>query len=281
MSVANTTAASDPDTAIPSNQTVSLAMQDVVQGLRDYELWTTIGWHDIRQRYRRSVVGPFWITISMAAMIVGISYMYSGLFDQQFFHYISYVAMGIIVFSLISTIVNEAADVFISSARIILQTKVPFSVYVYRMIWRNILLFAHNFIIYCLLVLFGFISIGPQALLAVAGLLFIVFNGVWIGLLLGPLSARFRDVPPIISSLMQLAFFLTPVFWRPEQMQGRQVFVILNPFYYMVDMVRMPLLGQVPPPHLWYVSIAMCCIGTIVGIVFFARYRRRIAYWVS
>jgi ABC-2 type transport system permease protein/lipopolysaccharide transport system permease protein len=80
---------------------------------------------------------------------------------------------------------------------------------------------------------------------------------------------------------MQLTFFLTPVFWRPEQMQGRQVFVILNPFFYMVDMVRMPLLGQMPPPHLWYVSIAMSGIGAIVGILFFARYRRRIAYWVS
>jgi ABC-2 type transport system permease protein/lipopolysaccharide transport system permease protein len=217
----------------------------------------------------------------MAAMILGISYMYSGLFDQEFFHYISYVAMGIIVFSLISTIVTEGTDVFISSARIILQTRVPFSVYVYRMIWRNLLFFAHNFVIYCLLVLFGLISIGPQALLALVGLSFIAFNGVWIGLVLGPLSARFRDVPPIMTSLMQLTFFLTPVFWRPEQMQGRQVFVILNPFFYMVDMVRMPLLGQMPPPHLWYVSIAMSGIGAIVGILFFARYRRRIAYWVS
>lgn len=280
MSVANTMAASDRDTA-QSNQTVSLALADIVSGLRAYELWSTIGWHDIRQRYRRSVVGPFWITISMAAMIVGISYMYSGLFDQQFFHYISYVAMGIIVFTLIATIVNEAADVFISSARIILQTKVPFSVYVYRMIWRNLLFFAHNFILYCLLVLFGFVSIGPQALLAAVGLFFIAFNGVWIGLVLGPLSARFRDVPPIISSFMQLAFFLTPVFWRPEQMQGRQALVLLNPLYYMVEMVRMPLLGQMPTPFMWAMSLAMCGVGVIVGIVFFARYRRRIAYWVS
>ena len=81
MSVANTTVASD--TAIPSNQTIALAMRDIIAGLRAYELWTTIGWHDIRQRYRRSVVGPFWITISMAAMIVGLSYLYSGLFRPK------------------------------------------------------------------------------------------------------------------------------------------------------------------------------------------------------
>jgi ABC-2 type transport system permease protein/lipopolysaccharide transport system permease protein len=280
MSVANTTAVSEPETA-HTNQTVSLAVQDIVSGLRAYELWTTIGWQDIRQRYRRSVVGPFWITISMAAMIVGLSYLYSGLFDQQFFHYISYVALGIIVFSLISTIFTESADVFISSARIILQTKVAFSVYVYRMIWRNLLFFAHNFIIYFLLVLFGFVTVGPLALLAVAGLFFIAFNGIWIGLVLGPMSARFRDVPPIITSFMQLAFFLTPVFWRPEQMQGRPAFVLLNPFYYMVELVRMPLLGQMPTARMWIVSIAMSCIGALVGILFFARYRRRVAYWVS
>jgi ABC-2 type transport system permease protein/lipopolysaccharide transport system permease protein len=280
MSAANTTAASSSDTAMQSNRTVSLAMQDLVQGLRAYELWTTIGWHDIRQRYRRSVIGPFWITISMAATIVGLSYLYSGLFDEQFFQYISYVALGIIVFSLISSIINDGADVYISSGRIILQTKVPFSVYVYRMIWRNILFFAHNFMIYCLLLLFGLISIGPQSLVAVVGLFFIAFNGVWIGLVLGPLSARFRDVPPIMTSLTQLSFFLTPIFWRPEQMRGREILIVLNPFFYMVEMVRMPLLGQMPTPRMWYVSIAICCIGAIVGIVFFARFRRRIAYWV-
>jgi ABC-2 type transport system permease protein len=280
MSVVDTTANSDANVPARSNQTIALAIADIIAGLRAYELWTTIGWHDIRQRYRRSVVGPFWITISMAAMIVGLSYLYSGLFDQKFFEYITYVALGIITFTLISTIINESADVFISSQRIILQTKVPFSVYVYRMIWRNLLFFTHNFIIYCLLVLLGFVSINPTALFAVFGLAFIAFNGIWIGLVLGPLSARFRDVPPIMASLTQLAFFLTPVFWRPEQMRGRQVMVLLNPFYYMVEMVRMPLMGEMPPLTMWLVSIGMFLAGTVIGVVFFARYRRRIAYWV-
>ena len=178
MSVADTMADSDANVPARSNQTIALALADILAGLRAYELWTTIGWHDIRQRYRRSVVGPFWITISMAAMIVGLSYLYSGLFDQKFFEYITYVALGIITFTLISTLINKSADVFISSQRIILQTKVAFSVYVYRMIWRNLLFFAHNFIIYCLLVLFGFVSINATALLAVFGLAFIAFNGV-------------------------------------------------------------------------------------------------------
>ena len=280
MSVADTMADSDANVPARSNQTIALALADILAGLRAYELWTTIGWHDIRQRYRRSVVGPFWITISMAAMIVGLSYLYSGLFDQKFFEYITYVALGIITFTLISTLINELADVFISSQRIILQTKVAFSVYVYRMIWRNLLFFAHNFIIYCLLVLFGFVSINATALLAVFGLAFIAFNGVWIALVLGPLSARFRDVPPIMTSLTQLAFFLTPVFWRPEQMRGRQVLVLLNPFYYMVEMVRKPLMGEMPSLEMWLVSIGMCIVGTLIGVVFFARYRRRIAYWV-
>jgi ABC-type polysaccharide/polyol phosphate export permease len=280
MSVADTTAVANGGAAPPSNRTIALALADILAGLRAYELWTTIGWHDIRQRYRRSVVGPFWITISMAAMIVGLSYLYAGLFDQKFFDYITYVALGIIIFTLISATVNESADVFISSHRIILQTKVPFSVYLYRMVWRNLLFFAHNIIIYCLLVLFGFVSVNAAALLALFGLAFIAFNGVWIGLVLGPLSARFRDVPPIMASLMQLAFFLTPVFWRPEQIRGRPVLALLNPFYYMIEMVRQPLMGEVPTLRMWLVSIAMSLIGGVVGIVFFARYRRRIAYWI-
>src|SRR3954454_20481851 len=117
----------------------------------------------------------------------------------------------------------------------------------------------------------GIVSINATALLAVFGLAFIAFNGIWIGLMLGPLSARFRDVPPIMASLTQLAFFLSPVFWRPEQMRAPEMLVLLNPFYYMLEMVRKPLMGQVPSLEMWLVSIAMCVVGAIVGVVFFAR----------
>ena len=93
------------------------AVQDLYDGLRQSELWLTLGWHDIRQRYRRSVAGPFWITISMAMMIAGIGYLSSGILNQRIDDYLPYLAAGIIVFGRIQSLVNEGCNVFIETSR--------------------------------------------------------------------------------------------------------------------------------------------------------------------
>ena len=255
-------------------------IEDFIAGLRNWELWVTLGWHDIRQRYRRSIVGPFWLTISMGMMVGGLAYLYAGLFGLSVAEYLPYVAVGIIVFSLISSIIVESTSVFIASSRIILQTKAPLSIYIYQMLWRNVLIFAHNMCIYLVLIFFFDFKLGPVTLLAVPGLLFVVLIGVWAGVVLGGLSARFRDVPPIVASIMQIAFFLTPVFWTPGSLKGREVFIHLNPFYYLLEVIRMPLLGEAPPASIWIGVIAMSVVAGIVALAFFAQYRPRIPYWI-
>src|SRR5262249_22182428 len=149
--------------------------------------------------------------------------------------YLAYVAIGMIVFTLLSSLATDGALVFISSSAMILQLRAPLSLYLYQMIWRNLLIFAHNITIYVLVVVFGHVELGWNALLALPGLFFIVLSGVWCGLALGTMSARFRDVPPIVVSVMQIAFFLTPIFWRPEAIPGRGWLVHLNPLYYLIE----------------------------------------------
>jgi len=256
------------------------AIADLVGGLKLWELWSTLGWHDIRQRYRRSIVGPFWLTLSMGIMVGGLAYLYAGLFGQNTEGYLVYVATGMIVFNLISTIATEGSTVFIGSASLILQLRAPLSIYIYQMLWRNLLIFAHNISIYVIVLIFVKVDIGWNILLSFAGLFLVLLGGVWIGLTLGGLSARFRDVPPIVSSIMQVAFFLTPIFWTPGALPGRELFVHLNPFYYLVEVVRMPLLGQTPALSVWLAVIGMNCVGALIAIAFYARYRGRIAYWV-
>lgn len=259
---------------------LKVAIDDFRGGLAQWELWLTLGWHDIRQRYRRSVVGPFWITISMAAMVAGLAYLYVGFFAQSLEQYLPFVATGMIVFNLITSIVNEGSVVYIGSSRTILQTRAPLSIYVYQMLWRNLLIFAHNMCIYVILLPFFDFNIGWVTLLAIPGLALVLVIGFWVGVILGTLSARFRDVPPIIASITQVAFFLTPIFWTPAALKGREVFLDWNPFYYLLEIVRMPLLGKVPDGKMWLISIGMAVLSGVIALVFFARYRARIAYWV-
>ena len=101
----------------------------------------------------------------------------------------------------------------------------------------------------------------------------------FLAFLLGGLGARFRDVPLICTNLMQVAFFMSPVFWRPTAAQ-HPLFIELNPFYYFLEAVRMPLMGQLPPLKIWLVIAAITLGNAIVSILFFARVRARIPYWL-
>ena len=118
---------------------------------------------------------------------------------------------------------------------------------IYRTIARNFLVTAHNLLLVpFLLVGFG-VPLTPAIFLVFPALFFIALNGVLIGMLIGPLCARFRDLPPIIASVTQLAFFVTPVMYRPAQLQERLWAVThLNPFASFMEIVRAPLLGIVP-----------------------------------
>jgi ABC-2 type transport system permease protein/lipopolysaccharide transport system permease protein len=148
------------------------------------------------------------------------------------------------------------------------------------MLWRNLLIFFHNISIYVFVLLFIKVELGWNILLAFAGLFLIMLNGLWVAIILGGLSARFRDVPPIVGSIMQVAFFLTPIFWTPSSLPGRALFVHLNPFYYFVEIVRMPLIGKTPPLELWLVVIGISFICFLVAMAFYPRFRSRVAYWV-
>ena len=255
-------------------------MKDLVDGLERWELWSTLGWHDIRQRYRRSVVGPFWLTLSMGMMIGGLAYLYGGIFGQNASMYLPYLALGMIIFTFVSSLITEGSGTFVAAGSAIVKMKAPLSIYIYQMIWRNIIILAHNVLIFVVILAFVQVDLGWNSFLAVFGFILVVGVGVWTGLILGALSARFRDVPPIVGSVMQIAFFMTPIFWTPTSLPNRQAFIYLNPFYYLLEVVRAPLLGQTPPLSVWLTAIAFNCLAAPVAIVFFARCRARIPFWV-
>jgi ABC-type polysaccharide/polyol phosphate export permease len=265
----------------PARSQTAQALEDFGNGFARWELWGTLGWHDIRQRYRRSTLGPFWLTISMGVMIGGLGVLYGGLFRQPIDDYLPYVALGLIVWSLISNLLIDGCYTFILPGEVIKQQPVPSSVHVFRMLWRNLIVFLHNVLIYVLVM----ITIGPipgwVGLLSFFGLTLVCLNGVSIGVLLGLLSLRFRDFPPIIISLTQLIFFMTPILWKPDQLSPQSALIVdLNPFYYLIEIVRGPLLGHPPLFSMWAIAIALTASGYLVAFGFFVTFRRRIPYWL-
>ena len=263
---------------LPPSQT-ALALRDVVEGACAFRLWGMLGWQDIRQRYRRSTLGPFWLTISMGALVGGLGVLYAGLFRVDVADYLPFVAAGLIIWGLLSGLITEGCAAFIGTESIIKQVNLPLSVHVYRVVWRNLIVFAHNIVIYVAAAVIFSLQPGWTGLLVLPGLALLCLNGVWMGLLLGLVSARFRDVPQIVASVVQVAFFLTPIIWKPELLPDRAFVLDLNPFFHLVELVRAPSLGQAPGLVSWLAAAGIALGGWLVTLLMYRRYRWRIAYW--
>jgi ABC-type polysaccharide/polyol phosphate export permease len=260
---------------------VASARADLIAGFNRWRLWLLLGVGDIRQRYQRSRVGQFWITLSMLVTIVALGGVYSYLFRMSLRDYLPSLTLGIVVWSLISSVVIEACTVFTGAGNYLQQTPLPKSMFVHRMLVRNLVTFAHNMTIVPLLYLAFRIVPGWPILLAPIGLVIVTLNGFWIGLLLGMFCARFRDMPQMIASLMQIAFFITPVMWRQDQLPANVSWVVdINPLANLLRLIRDPLMGRVPTLLAYVMGIVLILIGFSVTLPFFVRFRARIVYWL-
>ncbi len=257
-----------------------LAKADVLSGLAQWRLWLMLGWNDILQRYRRSSLGPLWLTLSMAIMVVSLGILYAELFKTSLHDFLPYLCLGLLVWSFISSFLTEGGTLFTGSESYIKQIRLPFSVYVFRATWSKLIIFAHNFVIYFGILIYFQIWPGATALLAIPGLLLVTINGALASLLIGMISARFRDIPQLIGSVTQIIFFLTPIMWKPELLQSRSYIATFNPFHQLIEVVRAPLLGSVPATNTYVAVLLITALNVLVVSVFFARFRSRISYWV-
>lgn len=280
MLVSDELAAAPPDPPVLAEQ-VAAARADLVRGFTDWRLWLLLGMNDIRQRYQRSRVGQFWITLSMLVTIVALGVVYSFLFRMSLREYLPSLTLGIVVWALVSSMVTEACTIFTGAESYLRQVPMPKSIFVHRMLVRNLVTFAHNVTIVPLLYLaFGIVP-GWPILLVPIGLAIATINGFWIGLLVGMLCARFRDLPQMVASLMQIAFFVTPVMWKQDQLPRELSWLVeVNPLANLLRLIRDPLLGQVPTTFAYLMGIALILAGFSVTIPFFVRFRARIVYWL-
>ena len=168
---------------------------------------------------------------------------------------------------------------------LIKQLPTPLSVHVYRLVWRQMILFAHNIVIY---VVIAMIFPKPWTwadLSFIPALFLIMLNCVWVAMCFGILSTRYRDISPLLFSLVQLLFFMTPIIWNANTLEQQGAghwakIVELNPLLHYLDIVRAPLLGDPQELRHWVVVLVLTVLGWIVALLAMRQYRARVPYWV-
>ena len=247
----------------------------------NWVMWFSLASQDIKLRYRRSMLGPLWITISMGVTIFSMGFLYGNLFHINLSKYLPYLASGIIGWSFISTLILESSQVFIESEGFIRNQESFVSIFLMRLIYRNVLVFGHNLLTFIPIILICKLGIGLKTLLLIPGLLIIGFNIFCFGTVLAIISTRYRDFAPIIASLIQVSFFLTPVMWMPDALsRNHQWIVHYNPFNHFLSLIRCPLLQT----NMSMIGFQMVIVITFIGFALYSfmvnKYKSKIVFWL-
>jgi homopolymeric O-antigen transport system permease protein len=256
-------------------------LADLGDGARLWRVWGMLAVKDVKLRYRRSRLGQFWLTISMAITILALAFVYAAIFQIALNVYLPMIAYSLIVWGLIAGILNDGATVFIEAEGYIRSAPLPKSVYVYRMVLRNLIVFLHNLVIApIVMIVFGLVP-DFNLLYIIPATALALITGVWVALVVGTLATRFRDLPPMVAAFTQIAFFLCPIMWTASQLHGQfQILTDWNPFAAFLTIMRDPLLGNPPSGSAWSLALAVTVCGLAVALIFFARFRSRISYYL-
>ncbi len=259
---------------------LDVTQRDALSAFKVWRLWTMLAWNDIRQRYRRSVLGPFWITLSMAVFVGVLGVIYSRIFRTNVASYLPFLTVGYVTWGFVSQVINESCSAFQEGERLIKQIRLPYGLYVLRVVGRNFIIFMHTIVIFIpVAILFG-VSPSYTSFLVVPGVVLLLANLSWIALTLAILAARFRDITPIVATVTQILLFATPIMWPISTLGGAAWIAEINPVYHFIEVVRAPLLGGPPAASSLAVAFTTLVIGSGFSLLLLNRASRRIVFWV-
>lgn len=258
------------------------AFRDLGEGLARWRLWTAFAWEDIRQTYHRTLFGTLWISISFAVFVGVKLFVFGSLLRGMDSHYYgAYLLLGFFCWSYIVQAVNTAPMVFITNESWIKNDPLPFSVYAYQSVCRDFFSLFMTLIVVMALYALTKQKLDIHALLAIPALLLLLLNALWVKLFLGVISTRYRDINQLVSTIMRMMIFLTPIFWSPDQM-GEKAMKILwwNPFAHFLWIVRTPVLDHQPATESWIFVGVVTVVGWFLALTSFILFRRRIPFWL-
>jgi ABC-type polysaccharide/polyol phosphate export permease len=239
-----------------------------------------MGWTDIKQRYRNSVLGPFWLASGLALTIAGMSLLYSQILHVSVDQFAPYLAAGLMIWTFIASTATESCNGYTVAEGLIKSLQVPYFVYIFRVVARNLIVFGHNLIVVAIVwVLFGKVG-HVKPLEALAGIALLIMFLTGLAMLFASIGAMFKDFIQIVTQAFQILIFITPVFWLTTSIGPRSAFLHLNPLYYIMEVVRQPLLGTTPTAFVFAGALGFTFASLIAGFIAYAISRKSVVFYV-
>jgi len=255
------------------------ALEEIVRGAKLWRQWKVLAEAQLGRRFQKSILGKGWELINFVLTVTVLGYLFSVLFNREFESYWLYLAAGFATWLLISSVLSEGASVFVRNMVFVRELPLPMSIYLWAQLWKCAQAYAINITFAMLL---GLWINGPSvALLLVApGFLLILVISYFLIMIFGVLGARYRDAIHFVPNILRGIFFLTPILWTLDRRQNLVWLVDYNPFYYLLEIVRAPLLGVTPEIEIYYVTIGILLVTVVIALTLYAAVHKKMVYWL-
>lgn len=256
------------------------ALSDWSRSVRLASLWTSLALEDLRDRYRRTILGLLWIIASFALFVVVKVLIFGQLAAVSTEEFGVFVTLGFGLWTYINAMVMDACTAYMHARPWILGTATPYPVFLLQAVYRNWLIFGLILLVMAAAMYWKPTPWRLQALTVIPALLVYLLTSLWLAAILAPLCARYRDLYHAVQTSMRLIFFATPILWMPEASGQLALIAHWNPLSHFVAIVRDPLMYNRIPLDSWIVVLAINACGLVVSVFVYALTRRRIAHWV-
>jgi ABC-type polysaccharide/polyol phosphate export permease len=256
-------------------------IRDLAVGARRWRLWYLIGSADMRKRFARARLGQLWIVLANALSVSIIGLSWAVLWHQPVDDMLPFVAASMTIWQFLAAVLNDMTTAFPSYSHYFLNQYMPASTIIYAVLYKNIATFLLNMVFPIFIIVGLGKSLTPCLLFSVIGLFLLILWCISLGYAVAILCARFRDIVQVVSSLLQVAFFVTPVMWKPEFLPREADYLLtFNPLAPLLAVVRDPLLGRPVPLTVWLTVSAIVLATLVCSLPFIGRFCRRLVYWL-
>ncbi|MEZ5947469.1 MAG: ABC transporter permease [Hyphomonas sp.] len=253
---------------------------DFASAFHQSPFWSYQAYQKVRLQYAHSLIGPLWVTLTMAIQLIALTFLFTGLSGADLSVVAPWIAIGVIAWTFFSNSLNEAASVLLSNRGYFMEAETSIAGFVISILIKNTIIAAHHLILFAGLVVWFRLWPDTNWLWLLASIPVFFLTTASLALILAILTPRFRDLRPLTGNLLMVGFFLTPVMWRPQSLIKNEFIATFNPLTHLLAIVREPLLGHPPDQLAWVMAICLCLLSTGLAIFLLGAVRHRVTLWV-
>ena len=256
------------------------AKNDLRLGMKNHKIWFRLAQNNILDRYHRSKLGVVWISLTMVIMVITFGILYGKLFNRELTTHVPYVAIGLAIWIFYSEMIVKGCQVFIVNRRIIQQIPLALSTYLFQHTARELIILAHHLLVVIGVFIIVSYPISTSILMAIPALVLVILNAFAVVMIVATLSTRYRDLVEVVTAVLRPMMFITPIIWNVDLVPARAIYVIYNPLYHLIEIIRAPVLGQATPLFSWMFTLGFTFVMVLVAITIFNKNKDKIVYWL-